>query len=171
MTEHKVEGESAVSVVARNEPCPCKSGKKYKRCCGVNAAPKLFQATDRQDANPGFDSSAFEGIDQEQVLQFSRALKRLPKGQMQRLQSLMQKAMSGQDVSKEAADMEKSFPLDFQKMMQDFVPPGEGEEAENATPVASQTDFSEETASSDKKEMNESAKTRQFWKFWNKKKK
>lgn len=22
--------------IGRNEPCPCKSGKKYKRCCGVN---------------------------------------------------------------------------------------------------------------------------------------
>jgi len=21
-------------VVGRNEPCPCGSGKKYKRCCG-----------------------------------------------------------------------------------------------------------------------------------------
>lgn len=24
--------------VGRNDPCPCKSGKKYKRCCGL---PKL----------------------------------------------------------------------------------------------------------------------------------
>jgi uncharacterized protein YecA (UPF0149 family) len=22
-------------VVGRNEPCPCGSGKKYKRCCGA----------------------------------------------------------------------------------------------------------------------------------------
>ena len=22
--------------IGRNEPCPCGSGKKYKRCCGVN---------------------------------------------------------------------------------------------------------------------------------------
>jgi len=22
--------------VGRNEPCPCGSGKKYKRCCGLN---------------------------------------------------------------------------------------------------------------------------------------
>ena len=25
--------------VGRNSPCPCGSGNKYKRCCGVNAAP------------------------------------------------------------------------------------------------------------------------------------
>jgi len=22
--------------VGRNEPCPCGSGKKYKKCCGAN---------------------------------------------------------------------------------------------------------------------------------------
>jgi uncharacterized protein YecA (UPF0149 family) len=22
--------------IGRNEPCPCGSGKKYKRCCGLN---------------------------------------------------------------------------------------------------------------------------------------
>lgn len=24
--------------IGRNEPCPCKSGKKYKRCCGLKQA-------------------------------------------------------------------------------------------------------------------------------------
>jgi uncharacterized protein YecA (UPF0149 family) len=24
--------------VGRNDPCPCGSGKKYKKCCGVNVA-------------------------------------------------------------------------------------------------------------------------------------
>jgi preprotein translocase subunit SecA len=24
--------------VGRNDPCPCGSGKKYKKCCGVTAA-------------------------------------------------------------------------------------------------------------------------------------
>ena len=37
------EGSSAVQTVrrskkvGRNEPCPCGSGKKFKKCCGVNA--------------------------------------------------------------------------------------------------------------------------------------
>lgn len=26
--------------VARNEPCPCGSGKKYKQCCGVSGPKK-----------------------------------------------------------------------------------------------------------------------------------
>jgi hypothetical protein len=28
----------------RNAPCPCKSGEKYKRCCGKNAPPVLHRA-------------------------------------------------------------------------------------------------------------------------------
>ena len=30
--------------VGRNSPCPCGSGQKYKRCCGVNAPPIYNQA-------------------------------------------------------------------------------------------------------------------------------
>ena len=40
---HGEEGEKPVTVkrqgdkIGRNDPCPCGSGKKYKRCCGANA--------------------------------------------------------------------------------------------------------------------------------------
>jgi len=30
--------------IPRSAPCPCKSGQKYKRCCGKNAPPVLTQA-------------------------------------------------------------------------------------------------------------------------------
>jgi len=30
--------------IPRSAPCPCKSGEKYKRCCGKNAPPVLSQA-------------------------------------------------------------------------------------------------------------------------------
>ena len=30
--------------IARNAPCPCRSGQKYKRCCGRTAPPLLFKA-------------------------------------------------------------------------------------------------------------------------------
>jgi len=30
------------ALIPRSAPCPCKSGQKYKRCCGKNAAPVLF---------------------------------------------------------------------------------------------------------------------------------
>lgn len=52
------------------------------------------------------------------MMQVGQALQRLPKGQIQKLQHLMQKAMSGTDVSAEAAELEKSLPPDFKNMMQ-----------------------------------------------------
>jgi len=32
------------ALIPRSAPCPCKSGQKYKRCCGKNAPPLLFEA-------------------------------------------------------------------------------------------------------------------------------
>jgi hypothetical protein len=32
------------ALIPRGAPCPCKSGQKYKRCCGRNAPPVLFSA-------------------------------------------------------------------------------------------------------------------------------
>jgi preprotein translocase subunit SecA len=31
----KVEAITAGETVGRNDPCPCGSGKKYKKCCGA----------------------------------------------------------------------------------------------------------------------------------------
>ena len=33
--EPKTSGQRRVNKVGRNQPCPCGSGKKYKRCCGA----------------------------------------------------------------------------------------------------------------------------------------
>ncbi len=105
-------------MIGRNEPCPCKSGKKYKRCCGANAAPKLSQPKAPAENFPGqMDPSALGNFDPQMMMQMSQALQRLPKGQIQRLQSLMQKAMSGKDVAAEAAEFEKGLPPDFQNLM------------------------------------------------------
>jgi len=35
---------SATKQIPRSAPCPCKSGEKYKRCCGKNAPPVLGKA-------------------------------------------------------------------------------------------------------------------------------
>ena len=36
-TKKTVAKKPAVSKkVGRNDPCPCGSGKKYKKCCGIN---------------------------------------------------------------------------------------------------------------------------------------
>jgi len=35
-TDDEDEPEAAVSAkLGRNDPCPCGSGKKYKKCCGA----------------------------------------------------------------------------------------------------------------------------------------
>jgi uncharacterized protein YecA (UPF0149 family) len=36
--------ETKPRLIPRGAPCPCKSGQKYKRCCGKNARPVLFRA-------------------------------------------------------------------------------------------------------------------------------
>jgi len=39
--------------VGRNEPCPCGSGKKYKKCCGFNTSQEsLFEDTAPHEAAP-----------------------------------------------------------------------------------------------------------------------
>jgi hypothetical protein len=35
------------TVIARNAPCPCNSGEKYKRCCGKTAPPILYPGLSR----------------------------------------------------------------------------------------------------------------------------
>lgn len=101
--------------IGRNEPCPCGSGKKYKRCCGKNAAPKLSEAkTDETATAAGFDPSQF---DQDQINQMSQMMKKLPKGQIQKLQSLVQKAMAGQDVTRDLEGMQKALPVELQEMI------------------------------------------------------
>jgi hypothetical protein len=37
------------SKTGRNDPCPCGSGKKYKKCCGVAGAPDQTDRSDRSD--------------------------------------------------------------------------------------------------------------------------
>lgn len=109
------------NAIGRNEPCPCNSGKKYKRCCGVGAAPKLSVSQNPGKGLPqlpqGFDPNSLSEDEQKQMVQFAQAFQRLPKGQLQRLQAIMQKALNGKDVTREAAELEHSLPPDFQEML------------------------------------------------------
>ena len=138
-----MEEKENTRAIGRNEPCPCGSGRKYKRCCGVDAAPQLgvpksslnpFGAmgvdSGAEGGNPDAGASPFGGFDPSQIdpallMQVSQALQRLPKGQMQKLQSIMQKAMAGKDVAREAQEFEKSLPPDVLQMMQSFSLPGQ----------------------------------------------
>lgn len=66
----------------------------------------------------GVDPNILNSMDPEMLRQFSQQLNRLPKGQLQRLQAMMQRAMSGKDIASEAAEFEKSLPVEFQSMVQ-----------------------------------------------------
>jgi hypothetical protein len=118
---------AAGPVVGRNEPCPCRSGKKYKRCCGISAAPKLSAPSPARNPAAPAGPNPFENMGEDQMAmmaQMSQALQRLPKGQMARLQGIMQKAMAGKDVTRESQEFEKTLPLELQQMMRNFQMPG-----------------------------------------------
>jgi hypothetical protein len=106
--------------IGRNEPCPCGSGKKYKRCCGVSAAPKLTPPKIDPGQMPAMPPG-MENMDPQMMTQAAQMLQRLPRGQLQRLQSIMQRAMAGKDVSREAEEFQKTLPPDFQQMMTQFA--------------------------------------------------
>lgn len=112
------------NTVGRNEPCPCGSGKKYKRCHGVGAEPKLTPPKGMPPGMPSLDQVDPRQMDPKMMSQMMQALNRLPRGQMQRLQSLMQKAMAGKDVSLEAEEFEKTLPSEFKSLIQGFQASG-----------------------------------------------
>jgi hypothetical protein len=116
--------------LGRNEPCPCGSKKKYKRCHGVAAAPKLSMPK-VQEGFAGAEAGAngmpqmppgMEHMTPEMMGQVASMLQRLPKGQLQRLQTVMQKAMSGKDVTREAEEFQKTLPAEFQQMLMSMAP-------------------------------------------------
>ena len=55
------------------------------------------------------------------MAQMGKMLQRLPKGQMIRLQTLMQKAMQGKDVVRELTQLQRELPPDFQAMLSAFA--------------------------------------------------
>lgn len=121
--EQQTPPANAPRPLGRNEPCPCGSRKKYKRCCGVDAAPRL-SSPDLSSENstgtsqPFLDPSALSNLDPQMMMQISQAMQKLPKGQLQRLQAIMQKAMNGKDVALEAQELERTLPKDFQETIQ-----------------------------------------------------
>jgi hypothetical protein len=93
--------------------------------------PQMGEASGAAGGQMPFDPSQ---IDPAMMAQMNTALQRLPKGQLQRLQSMMQRAMAGKDISREAAELERTLPPDFQAMMKGFSMPGAS--GESALPQA-----------------------------------
>lgn len=109
----------------RNEPCPCGSGKKFKRCHGVGAAPKL--TTPKNPVSSGFNPQAaglppeaaemVKNMDPNFMKNMMGMMSRIPRPQLMKLQAMMQRAMAGEDVSAEAAVLEKGLPPEFKEFM------------------------------------------------------
>lgn len=126
--------------IGKNEPCPCASGRKYKRCCGMTETDANVTPTP-SPAAPSFSPAGFDPsqMDPAMMAQMSKALQRLPKGQMQRLQAMAQRAMSGKDISREAAELERTLPPDFRGILDSFRASAMPTDVSPETPVMDET--------------------------------
>ncbi len=67
------------------------------------------------------DPNFMKNMNPQMMKQISEAIQKLPRGKLNQLQAIMQKAMSGQDVTQEAQEFEKSLPEDFQQLMKTWA--------------------------------------------------
>jgi len=70
--------------------------------------------TSSDSQTPQFDPSK---MDLTWLAQFSSAIQRLPKGQLQQLQAIMQKGMQGKDVTRELEDLQRRLPPSVQELL------------------------------------------------------
>jgi hypothetical protein len=159
--------------VGRNDPCPCGSGKKLKKCHGESGT---WQGNSRTTAEPEAHSESSENTDQsmanfdpskmdlEWLATFSSAIQRLPKGQLARLQSLMQKAMSGKNVTRELEEFQRTLPPSFQEMLKNSP------QLEQQLNQASSSDAAGELTDEQKQKLQEIQKNNEkagFSRIWN----
>ncbi len=109
--------------VGRNDSCPCGSGKKFKRCHGENlpwkgnSPEQAAESTGGPQEGGGTESFDPSKMDLSWLAQFSSAIQRLPKGQLQQLQALMQKGMQGKDVTRELEELQRRLPPSVQELL------------------------------------------------------
>lgn len=53
--------------IGRNDPCPCGSGKKYKKCCGNRSAPSIIQDM-KEDIHNLIAGRDFESLEEVQAV-------------------------------------------------------------------------------------------------------
>ncbi len=131
--------------VGRNEPCPCGSGKKFKRCCAAKYEAERPATTTAPSPAVGAANNPYANLDPAAMQQASQMLQRLPKGQLARLQSIMQKAMSGKDVTSEAKEFERTLPPEFMEMAKTLGAQMNLGQTMGATPAASPITTDEST--------------------------
>ncbi|MBU6153585.1 MAG: SEC-C domain-containing protein [Bdellovibrionales bacterium] len=114
--------ENEYKNVGRNDACPCASGKKFKRCHGENV-PWQGNTVSRNDAESGSEENSTgpqfdpSKMDLTWLAEFSSAIQRLPKGQLQQLQAIMQKGMQGKDVARELDELQRRLPPSVQELL------------------------------------------------------
>jgi hypothetical protein len=86
-----------------------------------------------------------ENMDPAMMMQLSQAFQRLPRAQMQRFQSLMQRAMAGKDVTREAEELERSLPPEFKSLMSGLAAQAGTPEAQ-ASPKPAEKDMTADDA-------------------------
>lgn len=96
-----------------------------------------------QGAEGGFDPSK---LDPAMMAQFNQALMRMPRGQLQKLQSIMQRAMAGQDVSREAAELDRLMPPELKQLAASLGGLGGGLGGMPGAPDVLPADMSEDEA-------------------------
>lgn len=118
-----------MSKVGRNDPCYCGSGRKYKKCHGSAGEPEKKVEPSKESNGEKMDLSQLDPkkMDMKTMWKLSRMLKKLPKDQLNRMQSLAQQAMKGKDVSKEMAALQNQLPPEFLDAVQ-----AQGKKAETA---------------------------------------
>jgi len=67
--------------LGRNEPCPCGSGKKFKRCCQPDRAPAGYTQGDRRSAFAKLEHFVEEELGDEDELAFDEFWEHLPGGE------------------------------------------------------------------------------------------
>lgn len=82
--------------------------------------PADAAAEGQRNGMPG-GMDPFAGFNPEVMSQMMGAFQRLPKGQLQKMQALMQKAMRGKDITRESKEFERSLPKDFQEMFRSLA--------------------------------------------------
>lgn len=119
----------------RNEPCPCGSGQKYKRCCFLKEEPSLDQVSLKgnptatgagQQASPKTEENPFAALYQKmnetgQMAEIQRLMLQLPKSQLIQISQVMQQAMRGGDSANLWKGIQERLPPAIQQKMQTLM--------------------------------------------------
>jgi tetratricopeptide (TPR) repeat protein len=98
-------GEAAMAKIGRNEPCPCGSGKKYKRCCQANPVqtppPTALRSDVEHEATSELCPCCVERLEE----QADRVTDELVAGRLDHAEALCQKLIADFPTEAEGLDL------------------------------------------------------------------